>query len=62
MPFMMQATARKAREVPAAWLSMKDIYGELAVSERFASAFAAALAALWRDGTRETPQRHLDGG
>jgi mannitol 2-dehydrogenase len=57
----LQASARRAKEDPAAWLAMKDIYGEVGNSEGFASAFAAALTALWKDGTRATLQRYLDG-
>jgi mannitol 2-dehydrogenase len=55
------AQARRARENPAAWLEMTDIYGELAAQPAFAAAFAQALATLWRIGTAATLQRYLDG-
>jgi mannitol 2-dehydrogenase len=53
------AQARLARDNPAAWLAMTDIYGDVASDPVFASAFATALAALWRNGTRETLTRYL---
>lgn len=44
--------AQAARQDPAAWLAMADIYGDLAQAPAFADAFARALAALWSDGTQ----------
>lgn len=55
----MQATAKKAKDDPSAWLGMEDIYGAVGRSPIFASAFGEALAALWRDGTRATLTRYL---
>ncbi len=46
------AQARRAKDEPMAWLEMTDIYGTLAQQERFRSAFAEALRAIWRDGVR----------
>ncbi len=57
----MQATARKAKDDPTAWLAMEDIYGEVGRSPVFAKAFADALRALWKDGTRQTLTRYLAG-
>ena len=57
----MQATAAAAKDDPAAWLAMDDIYGEVGRSEVFASAFAHALAALWAHGARTTLTRYLAG-
>jgi mannitol 2-dehydrogenase len=57
----MQATARKAKDDPSAWLAMEDIYGEVGRSPAFARAFAEALAALWSDGARQTLTRYLAG-
>jgi mannitol 2-dehydrogenase len=57
----MQATARRAKDDPAAWLAMEDIYGEVGRSPVFSAAFAQALRALWRDGTRATLQAYLAG-
>lgn len=53
------AQAKKARENPAAWLEMTDIYGELANDAAFARAFAHALSTLWEIGTEETLKRYL---
>ncbi|HEV7252149.1 MAG TPA: mannitol dehydrogenase family protein [Mesorhizobium sp.] len=55
----LQATAREARESPAAWLGMDDIYGEVGRAPAFRSAFADALTALWRDGTARTLENYL---
>jgi mannitol 2-dehydrogenase len=53
------AQAKRARNNPAAWLEMSDIYGDLAGNPTFATAFSDALAALWQHGTRETLTRYL---
>jgi mannitol 2-dehydrogenase len=53
--------SRAARADPAAWLAMEDIYGEVGRAPVFAAAFSDALQALWRDGTRETLGRYLEG-
>jgi mannitol 2-dehydrogenase len=46
---------------PAAWLSMRDIYGGTADAPAFRDAFAGWLRALWADGTAATLRRYLDG-
>ncbi|MCB2101574.1 MAG: mannitol dehydrogenase family protein [Rhodobacterales bacterium] len=46
--------ARAARDDPAAWLAMEDIYGPVNWSPAFQQAFAAALRALWADGVEAT--------
>jgi hypothetical protein len=38
---------------------MADIYGNVGQSPVFSAAFAASLAALWRDGVRPTLTRYL---
>ena len=53
------AQARAAKEDPSAWLGMRDIYGAAADAPAFRDAFAAALAALWADGTAATLKRYL---
>jgi mannitol 2-dehydrogenase len=55
----LQAQAKAARKDPAAWLSMRDIYGAAADSPAFAEPFARWLRALWADGTKATLQRYL---
>ncbi|MBA3508038.1 MAG: mannitol dehydrogenase family protein [Betaproteobacteria bacterium] len=56
----LHALAREARGNPGAWLGMRDIFGDLAANEAYASAFAAALARIWRDGTHATLARYLE--
>ncbi|RDI57300.1 mannitol dehydrogenase family protein [Microvirga subterranea] len=53
--------ALAARENPAAFLALRDIFGDLADASSFRSRFENALTGLWRDGTRATLQRYLDG-
>lgn len=47
-------TALAARDNPSAWLAMHDIFGDLGENSVFSSAFAAALSALWTQGTERT--------
>ncbi len=49
----LQALSHKAKDDPAAWLGMRDIYGDTADSPVFAAAFASALKSLWTDGTAD---------
>ena len=56
------AQAKRARENPAAWLEMRDIFGDLADDPRYVEAFTNALSSLWSLGTRETLTRYLRGG
>jgi len=53
--------AQAARENPAAFLALRDIFGELGDVPLFRARFETALRSLWRDGTRATLQRYLDG-
>lgn len=53
------AQARKARDNPAVWLEMADIYGPLAKNAEFSEAFAHALTTLWQVGTVTTLERYL---
>jgi mannitol 2-dehydrogenase len=55
----LQAQARAAKADPLAWLAMRDIYGRTAEAPAFRDAFAAALRALWADGTEATLKRYL---
>ena len=56
------SAARAARDEPSAFLDLRDIFGDLANSPSFRSRFETALHALWRDGTRATLRRYVDGG
>jgi len=53
--------AQRAKDDPAAFLALRDIFGDLADAPPFRTAFATALRGLWRDGTRATLQRYVDG-
>ena len=57
----LQATAKLAKTEPDAWLHMKDIYGDIAKSDKFREAFARALSMLWKDGTKVTLERYISG-
>jgi mannitol 2-dehydrogenase len=53
--------ALAAKDNPAAFLALRDIFGDLADAPRFRSSFETALNSLWREGTRATLQRYLSG-
>jgi mannitol 2-dehydrogenase len=53
--------ARAARDNPAAWLEMTDIFGDLAGNPAYVAAFSSGLETLWSAGTAETLTRYLDG-
>ena len=56
-----QPAARAAEDDPAVFLALHDIFGDIADAPAFRSRFATALQSLWRDGTRATLQRYLNG-
>ncbi len=53
------AQARQARENPAVWLEMTDIYGDLAKAPAFSDAFAKCLNFIWKNGTAVTLETYL---
>jgi len=53
--------ALAAKDDPAAFLGLRDIFGDLADAAPFRARFATALTSLWRDGTRATLRRYVDG-
>jgi len=55
------AAAKAAKDDPAAFLELKDIFGEVAGSDLFRRRFAHALKTLQQDGTRATLRLYLDG-
>jgi mannitol 2-dehydrogenase len=57
----LQALSRKAKDDPLQWLTMDDIYGDVAKSEEFRAAFAAALNSLWSRGTDQTLRDYIAG-
>ena len=54
--------ALAAKDNPASFLDLRDIFGDVADAALFRTRFEAALSSLWRDGTRATLQRYLSGG
>jgi mannitol 2-dehydrogenase len=55
----LQALSLQAKADPVQWLSMDDIYGDVAKDERFRAAFAGWLTMLWRDGTAKTLEKYI---
>ena len=53
--------ALAAKSDPAAFLALRDIFGDIADSSLFRSRFEAALNSLWHEGTRATLHRYLEG-
>lgn len=53
------ARANRAREDPEIWLSMGEVYGDVAEAARFRSAFANALEQLITKGTAATLDTYL---
>jgi mannitol 2-dehydrogenase len=51
--------AQAAKDDPAAFLGLKDIFGDVADAPAFREPFGTALRSLWREGTRATLQRYL---
>jgi len=57
----LQQRARAARHDPAAWLGMRDLFGELGADARYREAFGRALQRVWANGTRATLSAYLAG-
>jgi mannitol 2-dehydrogenase len=51
--------AQAAKHDPAVFLTLQDIFGDIAEAPLFRSRFEAALNSLWRDGTWATLQNYL---
>ena len=49
----LSALAAKAKADPLAWLSMDDVYGDVAKSESFRQAFTLSLRDIWSKGTEK---------
>lgn len=58
---LLQERAIAAKEAPAEWLAMENIYGDLAQSEKFVASFSASLTSLWQNGVEATLQTYVDG-
>jgi mannitol 2-dehydrogenase len=55
------SAARAAKDDPAAFLGLRDMFGDLSDAPQFRAPFAAALTRLWRDGARATLRHYLSG-
>ncbi len=55
----LQALARKAKDDPLQWLTMDDIYGQVAKSDLMREKFSAALTSLWTHGTANTLKAYI---
>ncbi|SMX34696.1 mannitol dehydrogenase family protein [Actibacterium lipolyticum] len=58
----LKTVAQAAKDNPAEWLAMEDIYGDTGRNPNFVDAFTKALNALWKDGTAAVLTRYLDAG
>ena len=57
----LNAEARRAKDDPAAWLAMTDIFGRLAQDPTYTEAFSHALNTIWAIGTKATLEAYLMG-
>ncbi len=51
--------AHAAKDDPLEWLTMVDIYGDVASNEAFRAAFSDWLNKLWKNGTKATLEEYL---
>jgi len=58
---MLTARAARAKDDPAEWLAMREVYGDLGETPAVAKAFATLLRAVWAEGCRPVMQRYLAG-
>lgn len=54
----LRTTANAAKDRPAAWLEMRDIYGDVGRASVMQTAFSAALNSLWAIGTTATLEEY----
>ena len=52
-------TAKRAKDDPAAWLGMSDIFGGLAEERAYVEAFSHALKTIWAIGAKATLEAYL---
>ncbi len=55
----LNGAALSAKERPRAWLEQEMLYGDLAQSQPFCSAFDTALSLIWREGTEAALARYI---
>lgn len=58
---MLKARAARAKEDPAEWLAMREVYGDLGENPAVVDAFAMLLRAIWAEGCRPVMLRYLAG-
>jgi len=56
----LKEAATAARDDPAIWLGMEDVYGTLSDNQQFKDAFTYYLNALWRNGTEKLLQEYIN--
>ena len=57
----LKEAALRAKNDPAAFLALSDIFGDTGTAPAFAEAFARNLRTVWRLGARETLSHYLAG-
>ncbi|AZV80365.1 mannitol dehydrogenase family protein [Parasedimentitalea marina] len=55
----LSTAALASKSDPAAFLSIRDVFGDLAANDRFANAFTRQMGELWTQGPRHVIQRYL---
>lgn len=55
----LNTAAMAAKQAPKAWLDQHDLYGDLALNDKFAQSFARWLAMIWKDGTLSAMRAYL---
>ena len=58
---LLNTTAKQARDNPASWLALSDVYGSLGENAAFGDAFARQLNSLWSEGCEQTLKNYIDG-
>ena len=56
----LQEAAHRARTSPSEFLTLRDIFGDIADSPEFKGAFEIMLAGLWRDGVAKTMASYVN--
>ncbi len=56
----LKEAAHRARTSPSEFLTLRDIFGDLADSPEFRNAFETMLTGLWRDGVAKTMASYVD--
>ena len=56
----LKASAEQSRSDPECWLGMKEVYGDVADSDRFRAAFSSALSSVWSNGTEAALRAYLE--